>query len=65
MDELMGQIARNAAHYAVDNWGNDLTDGERAIMWQRYFDSVLAALATFDEIDGARKVRARALVSEN
>ena len=62
---LMEQIAVNAAHYAVDNWGKHLSGPEKAEMWQRYYDSAYAALMTFDEAASASRFRAASLVMEN
>jgi hypothetical protein len=64
-ESLMEQIACNAAHFAVDNWGKHLSKGRQVTLWKRHYDSVLAALMTFEEINNARVVRARAYICEN
>lgn len=65
MDKLMKQIATNAADYAVGRYGQHLPKGKQIRLWKRFYDSALASLMTFEEVDGARKVRARAVISEN
>jgi hypothetical protein len=65
MNPLMEELACNAAHFAVDNWGCRLGNGERLMMWKRYYDSVLDALMTYEETRAAVAVRTRALISEN
>ena len=65
MDPLMEQIATNAADYAVGKYGLHMSKGRQIRLWKRYYDSAMAALMTFEEVDGARKTRARSLISEN
>ncbi len=65
MESLMHQIAVNAAHYAVDNWGKHLPPSEKAEMWQQFYDSAYAAIMTWDEASSAGRFRAAALISEN
>jgi hypothetical protein len=54
MNPLMEEIACNAAHFAVDNWGKSLSKGQQVTMWRRYYDSVLAALMTYEETKSSR-----------
>jgi hypothetical protein len=49
MNPLMEELACNAAHFAVDNWGQHLGKGEQLTMWRRHYESVLAALMTYEE----------------
>lgn len=64
MDELMTQIASNAGDYAVDRYGFHLAKPHQIKLWHRYYDSVLAALMTYEEFERARRVRAHSIVTE-
>jgi hypothetical protein len=65
MDELMRQIATNAADYAVGKFGQRLPKGRQIRLWKRHYDNVYASLITFDDLQRARRVRAMAVISEN
>ena len=65
MNPLMEELACNAAHFAVDNWGQYLGKGEQLGMWKRYYDSVLAALMTYEETRAAVATRASAASTLN
>ncbi len=62
---LMEQIAVNAAHFAVDNFGHHLTGKEKAEMWQQHYDTAYAAIMTWDEASSASRFRATSLILEN
>ncbi len=63
--QLMRQIATNAADYAVGKYGQHLSKGKQLALWQRHYDSVIASLMTFDDLQRARRIRAQAIASEN
>jgi hypothetical protein len=65
MNTLMDQIATNAADYAVAKYGLHLTAFQQQRLWKRYYDSALAALMTFEELNTPRAIRARDLISQN
>jgi hypothetical protein len=65
MKSLINEIAQNAADYAVAHYGLHLPKARQLKLWKRYYDSVLSALITYEEVDTARKVRARSVISEN
>jgi hypothetical protein len=65
MDPLMSQVAIQAADDAIGRFGLHLPHRKQRRLWKRYYDSTLAALMTFEEINGARKVRARSFTSHN
>ncbi len=65
MNTLMDQIATNAADYAIAKFGLHLPGSKQQRLWKRYYDSALAALMTFEELNAARAIRARAIISQN
>lgn len=65
MNTLMDQIATNAADYALGQYGPHLPGSKQQRLWKRYYDSALAALMTFEELNTARAIRARDLISQN
>ena len=65
MNNLMDQIATNAADYAVGQYGRHLPGSQQQRLWKRYYDSALAALMTFEELNAARSIRTRDLISQN
>jgi hypothetical protein len=65
MDELMRQVATNAAEYAVGKYGQNLPKAKQIALWKRYYDNSLSSLITFHELQHARRIRAQALISEN
>ena len=65
MNELIEQIAEMAADDAVTRYGQTLGKGKQLALWQRYYDSCLAGLLAYEDIQRAQRIRARATVSEN
>ena len=65
MNPLMDQIATNAADYAVGQYGLHLPGSKQQRLWKRYYESALAALMTFEELNVACGIRARAIISQN
>jgi hypothetical protein len=64
-EELIRQLATNAADYAVGAFGQHLPKHRQMRLWKRHFDSVLASLITFQELQRSNRVRALAMASEN
>ena len=64
-DPLMTEIAANAADWAVGKYAMHLPKGHRLTIWRRYYDSALAALMAFEDLNRARAVKVRAITSEN
>jgi hypothetical protein len=65
MDKLMIQIATNAAEYAVGRWGQNLPRAKQLALWKRFHDSSYVSFIAYHNLSQARRVRARAMVSEN
>ena len=65
MDDIIREIAANAADYAVGQFGQHLPKGKQLALWQRYYDTAIASIYAFEEIRRARSIRARAFCSEN
>ena len=64
MDDIIRDIAANAADYAVGKFGQHLPKGKQLALWQRYYDTAIASIYAYEEIRRARSIRARAF-SEN
>ena len=65
MDSLKEEIALNAADYAVEKWGQQLSEHKQARLRGRYYDVVIASLHSFESVANARAIRARAIAGNN
>ncbi len=64
-DELLWEIAQNAAEHAAWSHGKHKDKRERAALYQAHFDSVLAGLMVFAEIVEGRNHRRQFKISNN
>lgn len=65
MNELIRQIAEAAGDDAVQRYGQGLPKGKQLALWQRYYDTALASLVAYEDLQRAHRVRVQTLISEN
>jgi hypothetical protein len=64
-DQLIHQIATNAADYAVGAFGMHLDKHRQLRLWKRYYDSALSSLITFQGLQRSHRTRGLAEASVN
>lgn len=65
MDELIEELASNAADLEVARTAMNRPKHRQLRVWKRTYDSVYASLVAYQEIERARRIRANTLASEN
>ena len=64
-ERLSRDIANAGADWQVDQYHSHLPIEKRIKLHTRYFDAILAGIWAYHDMDGALRVRASAMASEN